>query len=146
MSTNLLWNALIDVRKKLALTGIFSLTIFVISVSITRVVLTTSGPRLDLTWLLLWSGLEMTVGTHFMPYSMISFPLTLQLTEHHFSNHCRLPRLFQNTVHKFRTLQAFRTHRKSNKQRCRVSRQRSWIPTQRPSAQLDIYQCKRVQP
>lgn len=62
MSTNLLWNALIEVRKKLALTGIFSLTIFVISVSIARVVLTTSGPRLDLTWLLLWSGLEMTVA------------------------------------------------------------------------------------
>lgn len=63
MSTYLLWNASIEVRKKLALTGIFSLTIFIISVSIVRVVLTTGGPKLDLTWLLLWSGLEITVGT-----------------------------------------------------------------------------------
>lgn len=63
MSTFFLWNASIEVRKKLALTGIFSLTIVIISVSITRVVLTTSGSRLDLTWLLLWSGLEMSVGT-----------------------------------------------------------------------------------
>lgn len=62
MSTNLLWNASIDVRKKLALTGIFSLTVFIISVSIIRVVLTTSEPGLDLTWLLLWSGLEITVA------------------------------------------------------------------------------------
>lgn len=62
MSTNFLWNASIEVRKKLALTGIFSLTILIISVSITRVVLTTRGPRLDLTWLLLWSGLEMSVA------------------------------------------------------------------------------------
>ncbi|CAD6588374.1 MAG: hypothetical protein ASARMPRED_003539 [Alectoria sarmentosa] len=62
MSTNLLWNASIEIRKKLALTGIFSLTIFIIGVAIIRVVLTTSGSGLDLTWLLLWSGLEMTVA------------------------------------------------------------------------------------
>ncbi|CAF9934782.1 MAG: hypothetical protein ALECFALPRED_006087 [Alectoria fallacina] len=62
MSTNLLWNASIEVRKKLALTGIFSLTIFIIGVAIIRVVLTTSGSGLDLTWFLLWSGLEMTVA------------------------------------------------------------------------------------
>lgn len=63
ISINLLWNASIEIRKKLALTGIFSLTVFVICVSIVRVVLTTGGPRIDHTWLLLWSGLEMTVAT-----------------------------------------------------------------------------------
>lgn len=56
-------------QKKLALAGIFSLTLFIICVSIARVVIATSGAQIDLTWVLLWGGIEASVGKsglHFM--------------------------------------------------------------------------------
>ena len=49
-------------QKKLALAGIFSLTLFIICVSIARVVIATSGPQIDVTWVLLWGGIEASVG------------------------------------------------------------------------------------
>ena len=99
VSTNLLWNASVELRKKLALTGIFCLTIFIISVSIIRIVLTTDGPLLDLTWLLLWSGLEMTVGT--LSHSISSFSASItELIEQISSNRRRLRRLLQNFIYK----------------------------------------------
>ena len=49
-------------QKKLALAGIFSLTLFIICVSIARVVIATSGAQIDLTWVLLWGGIEASVG------------------------------------------------------------------------------------
>ena len=49
-------------QKKLALAGIFSLTLFIICVSIARVVIATSGAQIDLTWVLFWGGIEASVG------------------------------------------------------------------------------------
>ena len=50
-------------RKKLALGGIFSLSLFVMIASIVRVVGTTSGSQNDdQTWMWAWAGIEMGVG------------------------------------------------------------------------------------
>ena len=99
VSTNLLWNASVELRKKLALTGIFCLTLVIICDSIIRIVLITGGARLDLTWLLLWSGLEMTVGT--VSHSIPSFSVSItKLIEQTSSNCRRLRRLLQNSIHK----------------------------------------------
>ncbi|MCJ1282375.1 hypothetical protein MMC26_001698 [Xylographa opegraphella] len=62
VSTNILWNIKINLRKKLALVGICSLTVFVIVVAIIRVVISTKDDTLDLTWLILWGGVESSVG------------------------------------------------------------------------------------
>ncbi|CAF9936601.1 MAG: hypothetical protein HETSPECPRED_010382 [Heterodermia speciosa] len=62
VSTNILWNLQISMQKKLALAGIFSLTLFIICVSIARVVIATSGAQIDLTWVLFWGGIEASVA------------------------------------------------------------------------------------
>jgi hypothetical protein len=60
----LLWKVQIGIRQKLALAGIFSLTLFIIDVAITRVTITSSNTTtLDLTWILFWGVFELTVGT-----------------------------------------------------------------------------------
>lgn len=60
LSTNILWKVQLDWRKKLALLGICSLTIFVIAVTITRVIVVTT--RMDITLVLLWGAVELSVG------------------------------------------------------------------------------------
>ena len=62
VSTNILWKVQIEIRKKIALIGICSLTVFIIAVAIIRVAVATAGQNLDLTWLLFWGGIEVTVG------------------------------------------------------------------------------------
>ena len=60
---SLLWNVQIKLRKKLALAGIFSLTVFIMIASIIRVVVTTSdNMQNDQTWLFSWAAIEMAVG------------------------------------------------------------------------------------
>ena len=60
----LLWKSQVHPKKKLALGGIFSLTLFVMIASIIRVVVTTDGSENDdLTWMSAWAGIEMGVGT-----------------------------------------------------------------------------------
>ena len=55
--------------------GICSLTSFIIAVAIARVVVATADSNLDLTFLLLWGGLELTVGKSLTPKSTITkFP------------------------------------------------------------------------
>ena len=51
-------------RQKLALIGIFSLTVVVMAISIVRVAITqTSDHRsADQTWLFIWANVEMGVG------------------------------------------------------------------------------------
>ena len=59
----LLWKSQIQFRKKLALGGIFSLTLFVMIASIVRTVVTTnSSQNDDLTWMSAWAGIEMGVA------------------------------------------------------------------------------------
>ena len=62
----LLWNVKMPLEKKLALLGIFSLTIFVMLVSIVRVAVTRTSATIqaDQTWLFLWAHVEMGVGRH----------------------------------------------------------------------------------
>jgi predicted ABC-type sugar transport system permease subunit len=75
LSTNLLWRIQIDWRKKLALVGICSLTSFIIAVAIARVVVATADTNFDLTFLILWGGVELTVGKSLTSTSMITnFP------------------------------------------------------------------------
>jgi len=59
----ILWPVQISLRRKLVLYGIFILTIFVMIISIIRVALvTTKNTNADITWLFLWSGVEMSVS------------------------------------------------------------------------------------
>ncbi|KAH9909907.1 hypothetical protein F4778DRAFT_775815 [Xylariomycetidae sp. FL2044] len=57
VSGNVVWKVQLPLKKKLALAGICSLTVFMIVVEIVRI----TGPA-DQTWLLLWSGIEMMIA------------------------------------------------------------------------------------
>lgn len=70
LSTNILWKVQLDWRKKLALLGICSLTIFVIAVAITRVIVVTT--RMDITLVLLWGAVELSVGKKSLRWFPIS--------------------------------------------------------------------------
>lgn len=60
---HLLWKVHISTRYKLALLGVFSLTLFIMAVSIARVILAIdSGPQVDDSWLYTWSAIEHAVG------------------------------------------------------------------------------------
>ena len=57
----ILWNVQIPIRKKLILYAIFSITIVVMVVSIVRVaVVKSADENVDISWLYLWSSIEMT--------------------------------------------------------------------------------------
>lgn len=60
----MLWEVKMPLRQKLALIGIFSLTVIVMAISIVRVaVVQTSDHRnADQTWLFVWANVEMGVG------------------------------------------------------------------------------------
>jgi hypothetical protein len=64
LSTNILWTIRISLLKKLALSGIFSVTIFVIAVSIVRVVVSTRGNAIDMSLVTLWGAIELSVGMY----------------------------------------------------------------------------------
>lgn len=61
---SLLWKVKMPLRQKLALMGIFSLTLIVMTISIVRVAVTrTSDKRsADQTWIFVWANVEMGVG------------------------------------------------------------------------------------
>ena len=60
----LLWKVKMPLRQKLALIGIFSLTVIVMAISIVRVAVVQTSDRrnADQTWLFVWANLEMGVG------------------------------------------------------------------------------------
>ena len=59
----MMWNVRISWGQKLALMGLFSLTIIVTIVAVLRVALVSSSKhQLDTTWLYTWSNIEMAVG------------------------------------------------------------------------------------
>ena len=59
---NLLRKVRLSVRKKLALGGLFSITVIIMVFAIIRVVVVSSySHRPDQTWLYLWSGVEQAV-------------------------------------------------------------------------------------
>lgn len=59
----MLWGVQIQVSRKLALGGIFSLVIITIAFAIIRTVAVTTLTRLpDTSWLYMWSAIETTVG------------------------------------------------------------------------------------
>ncbi|KAF2691969.1 hypothetical protein K458DRAFT_325744 [Lentithecium fluviatile CBS 122367] len=62
LSTNVLWRVQLRLWTKLALGGIFSLTIFVVIVAIVRVVGAPTNGKLDLSWLVCWHGIELSVA------------------------------------------------------------------------------------
>jgi hypothetical protein len=62
LSTNVLWRIRLRILTKLALGGIFSLTLFVIAIAIIRVVMAPRNGVLDLSWLVCWQGVEISMG------------------------------------------------------------------------------------
>lgn len=59
----MMWNIRISWGQKLALMGLFSVTIIATVVSILRVALVTSTKhQIDTTWLYTWSNIDMAVG------------------------------------------------------------------------------------
>ena len=64
----MLWNLQMSLRKKLALGGIFSLTMNIMIIAIVRVVevstQTNGATNLDATWLYLWSIIETLIGEY----------------------------------------------------------------------------------
>ena len=58
----ILWNVRISMRQKLALGGIFGLTVLIIIAAILRVSFTTNKNRVDASWLYFWNALELTIG------------------------------------------------------------------------------------
>ena len=67
----LLWNVRINWRQKLALSGIFSMTIFVIAFAIVRIMVANlDHAQADQVQLYLWSNAEMAMGM-FIPPSQI---------------------------------------------------------------------------
>ncbi len=72
---NLLWKVQISLQQKLALAGIFSLTVFIMIVAIVRVVVISSASEQpDQTWLYMWSSIEQTVG---MSFESLEIPIIL---------------------------------------------------------------------
>ncbi|PLB53707.1 hypothetical protein P170DRAFT_469201 [Aspergillus steynii IBT 23096] len=63
LSSNVLWRARINWKRKLALIGISLLTAFIICVSIIRMVWGNAGSGIpDASWLIIWSGVEICVA------------------------------------------------------------------------------------
>ena len=63
ISILMLWNVKIAWRKRLALMGIFTLTLIVIIFSNVRVsVVTTAKSQADITWLFMWCRIKMAAG------------------------------------------------------------------------------------
>jgi hypothetical protein len=62
----MLWNVRVPLKKKLALMSLFSLTIIVMGISITRVSVTpTRHTQADVSWLYMWYNMEMSVSKYF---------------------------------------------------------------------------------
>jgi hypothetical protein len=61
--TNILWGIQLRVWTKLALGGLFSLTVMVIVFSILRAAVASDHKKPDLSWLVLWHGLELSIGS-----------------------------------------------------------------------------------
>lgn len=60
----ILWKTRITFTKKLILLSVFSVTIIVMAIAIIRVVVNTSlDEPVDISWLYLWSFIEMGTGT-----------------------------------------------------------------------------------
>ena len=60
----MLWHVRVPLRQKLMLIAIFSLTVIVMIVSIIRVVIVNSNKQnVDISWLYLWSNIEMATCT-----------------------------------------------------------------------------------
>lgn len=63
LPTIMLWKVRITLRQKLALTGVFSLTVFVMTAAIIRMSMFSEDlQQYELSWLYTWSVVEMTVG------------------------------------------------------------------------------------
>ena len=61
----MLWKVRIPLRTKLALIGIFSLTVITMIFSIVREIVVPVDGKInaDITWLSLWSNIEMGIGS-----------------------------------------------------------------------------------
>lgn len=61
----MLWNVRIPLRQKLILIGIFSVTVVVIIIAIIRVIIVKpENEDIDISWLYVWSGVEVSTGMY----------------------------------------------------------------------------------
>ena len=70
LSTNILWRVQINLRTKLALFGLCSLTAIVITLSLVRVVISRQSGLVDFISLILWAAIELSVGMSFLHISV----------------------------------------------------------------------------
>lgn len=72
-----LWNVRISLKKKLALMGIFSLTVITIVFAVVRIaVMPNKDSSADITWLCLWAHVETGVGKLRKPHTFVFLPAT----------------------------------------------------------------------
>lgn len=87
----MLWDVRIQLRKKLALIAIFSVTIVVMVVSIIRVTVVHSvNENVDISWLYFWSNIEMATGTCSLPSFSLRPKLKLALLRSYNYRLCRI--------------------------------------------------------
>lgn len=99
----MLWSVRVSWGKKLALIGMFSLTVIVIIVSIIRIAVVTSKTvQADVTWLYMWGLIEMAVGMLFFARHKSMSTTTNAIVQ---KNSCRgiLPRFFSSILCKIRS-------------------------------------------
>ncbi|KAF2464158.1 uncharacterized protein BDR25DRAFT_272125 [Lindgomyces ingoldianus] len=80
LSTNVLWRIRLRLWTKLALAGIFSLTLFVIAIAIVRIANASSSGKLDLSWLVCWQGIELSAALIIV--CIASFRILYTSTQH----------------------------------------------------------------
>ena len=75
LPVTLLWNVRINIRKKLTLIALFSMTTFIMITSVIRIVFANSSASfLDQSWFYSWSAIEMAVGTSILHITPIDKP------------------------------------------------------------------------
>ena len=103
----LLWNVKISLRRKLALMGLFSLTVIVMIFSVVRVYFVTSKTQnLDMTWLFFWSNTEMAVCM----YCKSMFTLWLRQVLTTYSHHNCLSRVLSPVIPQPKEPQTHQSH------------------------------------
>lgn len=78
--TNVLWRIHLPIWTKVALAGIFSLTVFVITIAIVRVVIAPLNGKLDLSWLVCMNAVEVAVAL--IVVSCASFRILYTSSQH----------------------------------------------------------------
>lgn len=112
----MLWHVRVPWRQKLVLMALFSLTVIVIIVSIIRVAVVNSKTKnADISWLYLWSGIEMATCA-FAHVLLPPFSKTHLLTSRRSHRNC-VPRIISPIIRRRQPKSTRQTERQIFKQR-----------------------------